>query len=59
MYECISIGIYSAYDNKDKMKMLATCPLTIFAQGLCCHVFEVLIRTFRERANGNQILCNF
>jgi hypothetical protein len=39
--------------------MLATCPLTMFAQGLCCHVFEVLIRTFRERANGDQVLFNF
>jgi hypothetical protein len=39
--------------------MLAICPLATFAQGLCCHVFEVLTRTFRERANGDQILFNF
>jgi hypothetical protein len=39
--------------------MLATCPLATFAQGLCCHVFEVFTRTFRERANGDQVLFNF
>jgi hypothetical protein len=39
--------------------MLATCPLATFAQGLCCHIFEVLIRTFKERANGDQVLFNF
>jgi hypothetical protein len=59
MYECISIRVYAAYDNKDKIKMLATCLLATFAQGLCCHVFEVLIRTFKERANGDQVLFNF
>jgi hypothetical protein len=39
--------------------MLATCPLAMFAQGLCCHVFEVLIRASRESANGDQVLLNF
>jgi hypothetical protein len=38
---------------------LATCPPPKFAQGLCCHVFEVLTRTIRERANGDQVLFNF
>jgi hypothetical protein len=49
----------AAYDSKDKIKMLVACPLATFAQRLCCHVFEVLTRTFRERANGNQVLFNF
>jgi hypothetical protein len=39
--------------------MLATCPLATFAQGLCYHIFEVLTKTFRERANGDQVLFNF
>ena len=39
--------------------MLATCPLPMFVQGFCCHIFEVLIRTFRESVNGDQILLNF
>jgi hypothetical protein len=39
--------------------MLANCPLAMFAKGLCCHVFEVLTRTFKERANGDQVLLNF
>jgi hypothetical protein len=39
--------------------MLAIYPLAMFAQGLCCHVFEVLTRTFRKRANGDQVLFKF
>jgi hypothetical protein len=39
--------------------MLVTYPLATFAQGLCCHVFEVLIRTIKERANDDQVLFNF
>jgi hypothetical protein len=45
MYECIFIKVQATYDSKDKIKMLAICPLAMFAQGLCCHVFKVLIGT--------------
>jgi hypothetical protein len=41
------------------IKMLATCPPPMFAQGLCSHIFEVLTRAFRESANGDQVLFNF
>jgi hypothetical protein len=39
--------------------MLTTCPPPTFVQGLCCHIFEVLTRAFRESANGDQVLLNF
>jgi hypothetical protein len=39
--------------------MLTICLLAMFVQGLYCHVFEVLTRTLRERANGDQVLFNF
>jgi hypothetical protein len=39
--------------------MLVICPLAMFVQGLCCHVFEVLTRTFRERTYGDYILLIF
>jgi hypothetical protein len=58
MYECIDIRVKAAYDNKDKIKMLAICPLATFAQGLCRHVFEVLIRIFLKRAYGDHVLLN-
>ena len=59
MYECISFGLEAIYDSKNKIKMLATCPPSMFAQRLCCHIFEALTRAFRKSANGDQVLLNF
>jgi hypothetical protein len=59
MYECISIIVKVANDSIDKIKMLAVCPLTTFAQALCCHVFERLTRTFWEGAYDDHVLLNF
>jgi hypothetical protein len=39
--------------------MLTTCLPPTFAQGLYCHIFEVLTRAFMESANGDQVLFNF
>ena len=45
--------------TKKKIKMLTIYPLAMFAYGFCCHVFEVLIRTFRKRTYAYLILLNF
>jgi hypothetical protein len=39
--------------------MLAICPLAMFAQELCHHVFKVLTGTFWKRAYGDHVLLNF
>jgi hypothetical protein len=44
---------------KKKIKMLTIYPLATFAQGFCCHVFEVLTRTFWKRTYAYLILLNF
>jgi hypothetical protein len=50
MYESISIKVSAANDSKDKINMLANCPLATFAQGLCCHVFAVLNKNIQGKS---------
>ena len=41
------------------IKLFAICPLAMSVQGRCHHVFEVIIKTFYERAYGDLVLLNF